>query len=130
MRRLHDLWRRGRTAARNATPDAELLDHFARHGDHAAFAELVDRLGPLVYGACRRLLPNPADVEDAFQATFLVLVRRADTLAGRSVGPWLHRVALWTARRFRQRNARAAAGLPGAPALPATAPGHARPAAS
>ena len=75
MRRLHDLWRRGRRAGRGAVPDAELLGRFVRHADHAAFAELVDRLGPLVYGACRRLLPNPADVEDAFQATFILLLR-------------------------------------------------------
>src|SRR5581483_9191387 len=87
------------------------------------FAELVDRLGPLVYGACRRLLSNPADVEDAFQATFLVLVRRADTLAGRSVGPWLHRVAVWTARSFRRRIARSLAGpLDDSPG-PGTPPG-------
>jgi RNA polymerase sigma factor (sigma-70 family) len=122
MRRLHDLWRRGRRAARAAVPDAELLDRFVRHADHAAFAELVDRLGPLVYGACRRLLPNPADVEDAFQATFLVLVRRADAVAGRAVGPWLHRVAVWTARRYRQQNARAATPPPAALPRPGSPP--------
>jgi RNA polymerase sigma factor (sigma-70 family) len=124
MRRLHDLWRRGRRAARSATSDAELLDRFARDGDHSAFAELVDRLGPLVYGACRRLLPNPADVEDAFQATFLVLVRRAATITGRPVGPWLHRVAVWTARNFRRRTAKAPRSLDEA-TLPGSAPDHA-----
>lgn len=122
MRRLHDLWRRGRRAARNATPDSELLERFVRHGDHAAFAELVERFGPLVYGTCRRLLPNPADVEDAFQATFLVLVRRAESLAGRSVGPWLHRVALWTARGFRRRIANATRHAAEHP-LPSAPPG-------
>lgn len=125
MRRLHDLWRRGRRAARITVPDSELLDRFVRAGDHAAFAELVDRLGPLVYGACRRLLPNPADVEDAFQAAFLVLVRRADTLAGRSVGPWLHRVAVWTARNFRRRNAASATRPIDGSSLPGSPPGDA-----
>src|SRR5207248_1812602 len=56
---------------------------------------------------CRRTLPDPADAEDAFQAAFLVLVRRANRLTGQAtVGPWLYRVAAWTARNLRRRNAR------------------------
>jgi RNA polymerase sigma factor (sigma-70 family) len=111
--------------ARDAATDAELLARFVRHADEAAFAELVDRLGPLVYGVCRRLLANRADAEDAFQAAFLVLVRRADSLAGRAVGPWLHRVAVLTARRFR-RAARPALPVPEGQTPPATAAVDAR----
>ena len=111
--------------ARDPATDADLLGRFARHGDEAAFAELVDRLGPLVYGACRRMLTNPADAEDAFQATFLVLVRRADDLAGRAVGPWLHRVAVLTARRFR-RVCRPSVPLPEGQAPPTTTAADAR----
>jgi RNA polymerase sigma factor (sigma-70 family) len=60
-----------------------------------------------VWGACRRGLPDPADAEDAFQATFLVLVRRANRLTGSAtVGPWLYRVAAWTAGNLRRKNAR------------------------
>src|SRR5206468_695166 len=72
-----------------------------------AFAELVRRHGGLVWGACRRGLPDPADAEDAFQATFLVLVRRAHRLKTASaIGPWLYRVAVWTSRNLRRKNAR------------------------
>jgi RNA polymerase sigma factor (sigma-70 family) len=105
MRRLFDLWRRAGPVVHSAVPDAELLRRFARFRDGDAFALLLARHGPLVYAACRRMLPDPLDVEDAFQATFLVLVRRIDTLPGRALGPWLHRVAVWTARNLRRRNA-------------------------
>lgn len=88
-------------------PDGELLAAFLRDRDEMAFAELVRRHGPLVWSACRRLLPDPADAEDAFQASFLVLVRRARRLTGRpELGPWLYQVAVWTARNLRRRNAR------------------------
>jgi RNA polymerase sigma factor (sigma-70 family) len=87
--------------------DGELLAAFASERSEVPFAELVRRHGPLVWGTCRRLLPDPADAEDAFQATFLVLVRQAARLAGRdTVGPWLHRVAVLTARNVRRKNAR------------------------
>lgn len=101
MERFIYLWRRAGRAVANPISDGELLDRFVRHGDEAAFAELVGRHGPLVYGVCRQLLPDASDAEDAFQATFLVLVRRPD----RPLGPWLHQVAVWTARNLRRRNA-------------------------
>src|SRR6185312_15509635 len=87
--------------------DGELLAAFLSDRDETAFAELVRRHGPLVWSACQRLLPDVADAEDAFQASFLVLVRRARRLTGRpALGPWLYQVAVWTARNIRRRNAR------------------------
>ncbi len=55
--------------------EGQLLRQFAAHGDEAAFEALLTRHGPMVLGVCRRLLFDPRDVEDAFQATFLVLLR-------------------------------------------------------
>jgi RNA polymerase sigma factor (sigma-70 family) len=77
-----------------ALSDAELLERFVRQRDEAAFEVLVWRHGPLVLGVCRRLLRHEPDVEDAFQATFLALVRKAHTIVRReSVSAWLYRVA-------------------------------------
>ena len=97
--------------------DGALLAAFLTDRDEPAFAELVRRHGPLVWGTCRRALPDPADAEDAFQATFLVLVRRAARLtSAEALGPWLHRVAVWTARALRRKNARRRAVLGALPA--------------
>jgi RNA polymerase sigma factor (sigma-70 family) len=87
--------------------DAELLERFVRRRDGAAFEALVRRLGPMVFGVCRRVLGNAADADDAFQATFLVLVRKAATVrpAGK-VGNWLYTVAYRTAREARAAAAR------------------------
>ena len=60
--------------------EGQLLERFAADRDELAFAGLVERLGPMVAGVCRRRLSDPRDVEDAFQATFLVLVRRAGSI--------------------------------------------------
>ena len=74
--------------------DDELLDRFIRHRDEDAFETLVQRHGRMVLGVCRRILRNEADAEDCFQATFLVLVRKAASLRGRGmVGNWLYTVA-------------------------------------
>lgn len=77
--------------------DARLLERFAAGGDAAAelaFAALVERHGPMVLRTCRSVLRDDHDAQDAFQATFLVLARKAGTLRVRgSLGPWLHAVA-------------------------------------
>jgi RNA polymerase sigma factor (sigma-70 family) len=86
--------------------DAELLAAFARDRDHAAFAALVERHGPMVYAACRRLLRDPNDLDDAFQAVFLVLIRKAGTVRGAQLAGWLYGVALRTAKAARKLAAR------------------------
>jgi RNA polymerase sigma factor (sigma-70 family) len=108
MNRILELLR-GQLAGSAEPTDHHLLDHFLAGRDEAAFAELVRRYGRVVWGVCRRLA-NYHDAEDAFQATFLVLVRRANRL-GRDVplGPWLHRVAVMTARNVIRGNRRRAA---------------------
>src|SRR5262245_44126440 len=105
----------------SASADADLLGRFVAAGDPAAFEALVRRHGPMVLGVCRRLLGNPHDAEDAFQATFLVLVRKASSVAPRSlVGHWLYGVARKTAQkaramRDRRRQVEATAARPDAP---------------
>jgi RNA polymerase sigma factor (sigma-70 family) len=88
------------TAAQLAAtlPDAHLLQRFVAHCDEAAFAALVRRHGPLVLGACRRVLNDRHAAEDVFQATFLVLARKAGSLKQpEALGPWLYGVATRTA---------------------------------
>ncbi len=90
-----------------AQDDRELLHAFAARRDEAAFAALVERHGPLVWGVCRRLLRHTQDAEDAFQATFLVLARKAGSVSWRDdAGNWLYAVALRVARKARARAAR------------------------
>jgi RNA polymerase sigma factor (sigma-70 family) len=90
--------------------DAELLQRFtARTGEDAesAFSVLMDRHGPMVMRVCRRVLSDAQDFDDAFQATFLVLVRKAGRLTIKhSLGPWLHGVALRAASCARSTAAR------------------------
>src|SRR5262249_55636668 len=81
--------------------DFRLLDRFRHDGDAEAFEILLERHGPMVWRTCRRLVPQTADAEDVFQATFLVLCRKARTLRRRdSLGGWLHRVAYRIALRL------------------------------
>ncbi|OJW05726.1 MAG: hypothetical protein BGO49_26850 [Planctomycetales bacterium 71-10] len=87
--------------------DARLLERYARRGDREAFEALAARHGPMVLGVCRRILIEPSDVDDAFQATFLVLIRRARSLGpGDVLAAWLHGVATKVARRARMDRAR------------------------
>jgi RNA polymerase sigma factor (sigma-70 family) len=92
---------------RGGSTDGQLLDSYIAHRDEASFAALVRRHGPMVWGVCRRLLSGHQDAEDAFQATFLVLVRKATAIVPRSmIGNWLHGVAHQTALKARAMVAR------------------------
>jgi C-terminal peptidase prc len=94
------------------TPDLEptdrhLLERFAAARDEDAFATLVRRHGPLVWGVCQRVLGHRHDAEDAFQATFFVLARKAAAIRWRdSVSSWLHEVAYRLSNETRVKSAR------------------------
>jgi RNA polymerase sigma factor (sigma-70 family) len=106
-----------------ALPDAELLERFAAGRDQAAFELLLWRHGPMVLGICRRVLRHDQDSEDAFQATFLTLVRKAGSVARReAVAGWLARVAFRVALAARAEAAKRPAATAGAePPAPAGA---------
>src|SRR5262249_7516005 len=87
--------------------DGELLECFINQRDEVAFEALVRLHGPMVLGVCRRIVQNEDDAQDAFQATFLVLVRRAASIRPRGmVGNWLYGVAHNTALKARAMNER------------------------
>ncbi len=87
--------------------DGQLLDSYIQKQEEAAFAALVRRHGPMVWGVCRRMLRGYQDAEDAFQATFLVLVRKASSIRPpEMVANWLYGVAHLTALRARANTAR------------------------
>ena len=95
LRDIHTLFHVGTSSG---LTDAQLLDRFRARSDRdsseSAFAGLMARHGPMVLGVCRRALRNPDDVADAFQATFLILVRQADTVRVEdSLGRWLYGVS-------------------------------------
>src|SRR5436190_17679319 len=105
LRQIHTL---AQTRSLLDLPDEQLLRQFTTGREDAAFAELVRRHGPLVLSVCRRVLHREQDVEDAFQATFLILARKATTIDRQaSVACWLHRVAYHAAVRVRANLARA-----------------------
>src|SRR5690348_12966270 len=120
LHRILDYLRRTGADAPGAPADGPLVERFVGARDQAAFAELVRRHGPMVLGVCRRLLRHGADAEDAFQATFLVLARRAGSIRKQgSVGSWLYGVARRVALRAR---AEAARRRPHGPPVTAAAP--------
>src|SRR5438094_9119981 len=91
--------------------DGQLLEAFADRSEEAAFAALLRRHGPMVWGVCRRVLRGHQDAEDAFQATFLVLVRKAACVAPREmVANWLYGVARQTALKARANAVRRGGG--------------------
>src|SRR5581483_5894851 len=97
------------------TADGELLERFALRRDPAAFEVLLGRHGPMVWSVCRGLVSDLHGAEDAFQATFLVLVRKARSIRrGDQLGNWLygvaHRVALRARAHSYRRQARERSG--------------------
>lgn len=108
--------------------DRQLLDHFARERDEASFARLVRRHGPMVLGVCRRVLRDPCDAEDVFQAAFLILARKAPSIRWRqSVGGWLYTVSrrlAQKARSQRERRQRLEAAAAGPEPMIVPAPPH------
>jgi RNA polymerase sigma factor (sigma-70 family) len=104
LRQIHRLFARGTVSGLS---EGQLLARFVGDRDESAFEAIVSRHGPMVLGVCWRLLENADDVEDAFQATFLVLVRRAGSLSDRELlANWLYGVALRVATRLRRDRAR------------------------
>src|SRR5919199_1758980 len=105
------------------TPDAQLLGRFTAQGDEEAFAALVRRHGPMVLNVCRSVLRHEQDAEDAFQATFLVLARKAASIRQpAAVAGWLYEVAYHVAVKAQadsaRRRARERGATPLAPADP------------
>jgi RNA polymerase sigma factor (sigma-70 family) len=104
---IHDLRRVALLGDSMNMTDGQLLECFITRRDEAAFEALLRRHGPMVLNLCRRMIGNWQDAEDAFQAAFLVLARKAAVVVPReSVGNWLYGVAYRTARRAKAASAR------------------------
>ena len=96
-----------------AAPDQELLTSYIANRDEAAFAALADRHGSMVLGICRRLLGSAQDAEDACQAVFLVLARKAASIRKRqSLASWLYGTAMRIAQKARSRQRKALIATP------------------
>ena len=123
---LHHLRHLGGTPGEGLS-DGQLLQRFAAGREEAAFAALLQRHGRLVWGVCRHLLRQEQDAEDAFQATFLVLARKAASIRkSESVASWLHGVAYRVSLKARARvAARRARALPAGREAPAGPPAEA-----
>jgi RNA polymerase sigma factor (sigma-70 family) len=103
--RLASFVRRVSQAARTGLSDSELLDALSRQRDPAAFEVLLERHGPMVLAVCRRVLGSEVDAEDAFQTTFLILIRKAAAIRRpEAIASWLYGVAYITARKVRTLN--------------------------
>jgi RNA polymerase sigma factor (sigma-70 family) len=112
-RQIDRLFRSGSVAG---LTEGQLLDRFVRDRDDTAFEAIVARHGAMVLGVCRANLRDPNDIDDAFQATFLVLVKKANSLHHRDLlGPWLHGVAHRVSRRARIDAAKRRDRLPTGP---------------
>jgi RNA polymerase sigma factor (sigma-70 family) len=104
---LRHIRKMARQASADSQSDAQLLEAFLARRDEEAIAALVRRHGPMVLGVCRRVLRHTQDAEDAFQATFLVLVRKASSLRSElRLGNWLYGVAYRTAMKARAMRAK------------------------
>jgi len=102
--------RRGQLETVEVLSDLDLLDRFVQHRDEGAFAAVVERHAAMVLGVCRRVLRNASDAEDAFQVTFLVLVRKAATIRKQaSLASWLYGVAYHVAKNVKRGLTRRAA---------------------
>lgn len=104
---IEELLRAARARAAEGQSDGQLLGQFLARRDEEAFAVLMGRHGPMVLAVCRRILGHTQEAEDAFQAAFLVLVRKAASLRSRAVlGDWLHGIARRTALNAKRVAAR------------------------
>jgi C-terminal peptidase prc len=101
------LRRLAKASSDDSSTDKELLAAFVAHRDEAAFAAIVERHGRMVWGVCHRMLGNTPDAEDVFQATFLVLIRKAATVHWQSsLAGWLFEVASRLAKETKNKSAR------------------------